>query len=168
MRWKVHEPNAEQISGWSLPVIEIKIRWGRSLLVWACSCSGCVILGCMVWLGMWFSVWGEHGYFSSQTCQSVCVLELWCEGSRDKGNTPGESCEGSVSLGNGEVQLHGLYQVQGLLQKQAMVVCRNPELCSWADALVGCGCDLLSYTTLWARLCSKQHGNNLCSTKREG
>lgn len=96
-----------------------------------------MILGCVVWLGM-FWVWGEYGYFRSQACQSVCVLELSCEGNRDKGNTPGESCEASVSLGNGEVQLCGLYQVQGLLQKQTVVVCRNPELCSWAESLVGC------------------------------
>lgn len=153
MKWKIGEPDGEQVGVPSLSVLELKIRGGRSF-------AGLSLV--MQWLhdsGLYgvirnvaLGISWTWTFLLSKTCQSVCVFELWCDNSRGEGNVQGESCEGSASMWNGEVQLHGLYWVQGLLQKWAVVMCRS----SWAHAIVFFGWYVLSYTILWARLCSKQ------------
>lgn len=165
MKWKISEPNGEQIGVLSLSVLELKIRGGRSF-----ACLSLV----MQWLqdsGLYsvirnvaLGISWTWTFLLSGTCQSVCVFELWCDNSREESNVQGESCEGSAGMWNREVQLHGLYWVQGLLQKWAVVMRRS----SWAHAIMFLGWDVLSYTTLWARLCSNQQRNNLDSTKGGG
>lgn len=151
MKWKIREPNAERIS---LSVLELKIRWSRSFatlrlfMQWLCDCGLYGVNKCGSGLGMRWT-WA---LLLSKTCQSLCVLELWCEDSRDEGNIQGKSCEGSASVWSGEEQLHGLYCVPRLLWGGAVVVCRSPELQNWAHAIVGFDWGVLSYTTLWARL----------------
>lgn len=71
----------------SLSVLKLKIRWGRSFaslslfMQWLCDCGLYGVIRNVV-LGMR----GTWALLLSKTCQSVCVLELWCEDSRDEGN----------------------------------------------------------------------------------
>lgn len=169
MKQKICQPTAEQISVWSVSILELKTRWGRSFASFSLFMQWLHDFGLYrVIRNVVLGVRWTWTLLLSKTCQSVYVLELWCEDSTDEGNVQDESCEGLLSVWNREVQLHGLYRVQGLLQRWAMVVCWSPELHSWACAIVGFGWDVLSYTTLWARLCSKQQRSSLDGTKGRG
>lgn len=101
----------------TLSVLELKIRWGRSFaslslfMQWPCDCGLYGVIRNVV-LGMRWT-WA---LLLPKTFQTVYVLELWCEDGRDDSNIQGKSCEGSVSVWSGELQLCGLLCVHRLLQ----------------------------------------------------